>query len=235
MRSRSTTPTSPRSDSGRFNCISNYAFIGRKEPDFPGGLSARSCVAKAPENGPMAITDWWEMGFYTPFAVDQELHAPIPTPLRSDSSSLLPMRPSDRSSTASILSSATPCRNSPTRNGTWRSGRSSVERKGDYEFILNPIVDIGFGQMGEAVFAPAARFARNLGENLALGIEYYTDLGPLQNWSPAQRAATQHLCCGRFQDRALRRECRRWIWSDAGLRSADVQDDHRNGSKRGRV
>jgi hypothetical protein len=22
------------------------------------------------------------------------------------------------------------------------------------------------------------------GENLALGIEYYTDLGPLQNWSP---------------------------------------------------
>src|SRR6266403_2000176 len=31
-------------------------------------------------------------------------------------------------------------------------------RKNDYEFILNPIVDIGFGQNGGAVFAPAARF-----------------------------------------------------------------------------
>jgi hypothetical protein len=27
------------------------------------------------------------------------------------------------------------------------------------------------------------RFARNLGENLAVGLEYYTDLGPLRNFS----------------------------------------------------
>jgi hypothetical protein len=27
------------------------------------------------------------------------------------------------------------------------------------------------------------RFARNLGENLAVGLEYYTDLGPLRNSS----------------------------------------------------
>jgi hypothetical protein len=31
---------------------------------------------------------------------------------------------------------------------------------------------------------PAARFARKLGENLAVGVEYYTDLGPLQSWLP---------------------------------------------------
>ena len=35
-----------------------------------------------------------------------------------------------------------------------------------------------------ADFAPCARFARNFGENFALGLEYYTDLGPLQNWLP---------------------------------------------------
>ena len=35
-----------------------------------------------------------------------------------------------------------------------------------------------------ALFAPAARFARNLRENLSVGVEYYTDLGPLQNWLP---------------------------------------------------
>jgi hypothetical protein len=57
-------------------------------------------------------------------------------------------------------------------------------RKGDYEFIINPIVDVGFGQNGGAEFVPAARFARNLGKNFAVGLEYYTDLGPLQNWLP---------------------------------------------------
>jgi hypothetical protein len=55
-------------------------------------------------------------------------------------------------------------------------------REGDYEFIINPIVDIGFGRNGDMVFAPAARFARNFGENLALGIEYYSDLGPFPNF-----------------------------------------------------
>jgi hypothetical protein len=43
-------------------------------------------------------------------------------------------------------------------------------RKGDYEFIINPIVDMGFGQNGDSIFAPCARFARNLGENLAVGL-----------------------------------------------------------------
>jgi hypothetical protein len=55
-------------------------------------------------------------------------------------------------------------------------------RKGDY-VIINPIVDMGFGQNGDSIFAPCARFARNLGENLAVGLEYYTDLGPLRNFS----------------------------------------------------
>jgi len=42
---------------------------------------------------------------------------------------------------------------------------------------------MGFGQNGDSIFAPCARFARNLGENLAVGLEYYTDLGSLRNFS----------------------------------------------------
>jgi hypothetical protein len=42
---------------------------------------------------------------------------------------------------------------------------------------------MGFGQNGDSIFAPCARFARNLGENLAVGLEYYTDLGRLRNFS----------------------------------------------------
>jgi hypothetical protein len=56
--------------------------------------------------------------------------------------------------------------------------------KNDYEFIVNPIVDVGFGVNGDVTFLPCARFARNFGENFALGLEYYTDLGRLQNFLP---------------------------------------------------
>jgi hypothetical protein len=51
---------------------SNYAFIGRKEPDFPGGLIPDHALQGTGEWA-YGITDWWEMGFYTPFAVDQNL------------------------------------------------------------------------------------------------------------------------------------------------------------------
>jgi hypothetical protein len=57
-------------------------------------------------------------------------------------------------------------------------------RKGDYELIFNPIVEIGFGTAGEVEFAPAARLARKFGENFAVGIEYYTDLGPFRSLLP---------------------------------------------------
>jgi hypothetical protein len=50
----------------------NYAFNGRKEPDFPGGLIPNHALNGTGEWA-YGITDWWEMGFYTPFAVDQNL------------------------------------------------------------------------------------------------------------------------------------------------------------------
>ena len=52
-------------------------------------------------------------------------------------------------------------------------------RNQEYEFIVNPIVDIGFGKFGEQHFAPAARFARKFGEDLFAGFEYYSDLGQI--------------------------------------------------------
>ena len=52
-----------------------------------------------------------------------------------------------------------------------RSGRSSVGARTISKFIINPIVDIGFGVNGDVTFAPVARLARNFGENFALGVE----------------------------------------------------------------
>src|SRR6202035_2980945 len=63
-------------------------------------------------------------------------------------------------------------------------------RNADYEFIVNPIVDIGFGQYGQADFAPAARIARKLGPDLFVGLEYYADFGEIGNF--ARLADQQH-------------------------------------------
>src|ERR1043166_8567558 len=49
----------------------NYAFSGRKEADFPGGLIPHRALNGTPEWA-YGITDWWEIGFYAPFAVSQD-------------------------------------------------------------------------------------------------------------------------------------------------------------------
>src|SRR6516165_3085903 len=79
-----------------FQLHNNYAFIGRKEPDFPGGLVPNHALQGTGEWA-WGITDWWEMGFYTPYAVDQEL-----TPY-SNAAKIRQVRHSQRSRAAVLL------------------------------------------------------------------------------------------------------------------------------------
>jgi hypothetical protein len=67
-------------------------------------------------------------------------------------------------------------------------------RNSEWEFIMNPIVDIGLGALGEADFLPAARLARNLGQDRFIGVEYYTDLGKIGDFLPFEQQ--QHLLFG---------------------------------------
>src|SRR6266851_2188882 len=48
----------------------NYALVGRNQPDFPGGLIPNHALNGRPEWA-YGVIDWWEIGFYAPFAVDQ--------------------------------------------------------------------------------------------------------------------------------------------------------------------
>jgi len=50
-----------------------------------------------------------------------------------------------------------------------------------WEFIINPIVDASFGNMGSVDFAPAIRLARTVTKDVMLGLEYYSDFGALGN------------------------------------------------------
>jgi hypothetical protein len=165
-----------------FQLHNNYAFIGRKEPDFPGGLIPNHALNGTGEWA-WGITDWWEMGFYTPYAVDQDL-TPYSNAAKIRQLFVIP-NAAEREFFYGVnfeFSYAMP----QFSNTQWNMEIRPIIgfRKGEYEFIVNPIVDIGFGQNGEAIFAPAARFARKISETLAIGVEYYTDLGPLQNFVP---------------------------------------------------
>ena len=158
----------------------NYAFNSRKEPDFPGGLIPNHALNGTPEWA-YGITDWWEMGFYAPFAVDQDGR------FLSNAGKIRQLFVTPDAANRFFFygvnfefSYATPPF-APTR---WNMEIRPIigVRKNDFEFIVNPIVDVGFGQDGDVTFAPAARFARKFGEDFALGIEYYTDFGPLHNF-----------------------------------------------------
>jgi hypothetical protein len=64
-------------------------------------------------------------------------------------------------------------------------------RNKEWEFIVNPIVDLTFGDFGMQTFAPAARLARNLGADRFIGLEYYSDWGQIGNFLPLQEQSHQ--------------------------------------------
>jgi hypothetical protein len=46
----------------------NYAGIGQTRPEFPGGFTSNDSLQGTPEFA-YGVTNWWEAGFYLPFAV----------------------------------------------------------------------------------------------------------------------------------------------------------------------
>ena len=163
----------------------NFAAIGQTVPEFPGGFTSSHSLQGTPEFA-YGLTKWWEVGFYLPFAV---------------------------SGTGEFLSNGAKIRNlfvvpdadkrtffygvnfelgyempqfSPTPWALEIRPIIGVRNK-EWEFIVNPIVDVSFGPPDEADFAPAARLARNLGEDRFIGLEYYAFFGKIGDFLPVQQ------------------------------------------------
>jgi hypothetical protein len=158
----------------------NYIPLGLKDPPFSGGLVSNHSLNGTPEFA-YGVTDWWEVGLYLPFSIqDQKFY--------SDAFKVRTLFVSPHADQREFfygvnfeLSNETP-RFSQTRFALEIRPIIGI-RKSDYEFIVNPIVDVGFGKYGEADFAPAARFARKLGQDLWAGLEYYSDFGKIGDFS----------------------------------------------------
>jgi opacity protein-like surface antigen len=162
----------------------NYAIKGRKEPEFPGGLIPNRTLNGTPEFA-YGVTPWFEAGFYVPWAIDKDGYHSNAMKLRT-----LFVTP-DAAKREFFYGLNIEYQYLMPKFAETRWGMELRPiigwRKGDYEFIMNPIVDLSFGRNGEAVFAPNARLARNFGEDFAIAVEYYTDLGPIDHFLPFQQ------------------------------------------------
>lgn len=154
----------------------NWVPQGIKQPPFPGGLISNGSVNGTPEFA-YGVTDWWEVGLYLPFAIQDQQFL-------SDSFKLRTLFVSPNADQRNFFYGV----NFEFSNTTpkFAQTRFALEirpiigiRNPDWEFIVNPIVGIGFGQYGQADFAPAARLARKLGPDLFAGLEYYADFGEI--------------------------------------------------------
>ena len=159
----------------------NYIPRGVKDPPFPGGLVSHGSINGTPEFA-YGVTDWWEVGLYLPFAIQDRQFL-------SDSFKLRTLFVSPNAEQRNFFygvnfefSNTTP-KFSQTRFGMEIRPIIGL-RNADWEFIVNPIVDIGFGKYGEADFAPAARVARKVGADVFVGLEYYADFGKIGNFAP---------------------------------------------------
>jgi hypothetical protein len=175
----------------------NYAAVGQNQPEMPGGFSSNHGLQGTPEFA-YGITDWWEAGFYLPFAVNGEGQ------FLSDGAKIRSLFVVPDAAKRSFfyginfeLGYELP-RFSSTPWGLEIRPIIGVRNK-EWEFIVNPIVDVSFGANGEADFAPAVRLARNLGEDRFIGLEYYADFGKIGSFLPRQEQNQQLFAVADFK------------------------------------
>jgi hypothetical protein len=167
----------------------NFAAIGQKQPEFPGGFTSNRSLQGTPEFA-YGITNWWEAGFYLPFGVSGSGE------FLSNGAKLRSLFAVPHAGKHDFfyginfeLSYEMP-QFTPTPWNMEIRPIIGVRNKG-WEFIVNPIVDISFGPGGEAAFAPAVRLARNLGEDRSIGLEYYSDWGRIGRFLPLPQQSQQ--------------------------------------------
>jgi hypothetical protein len=167
----------------------NYAPVGQTQPEVPGGFSSNRSLQGTPEFA-YGITDWWEAGFYLPFAVTGSGQ------LLSDGAKLRTLFVVPDAAKRSFfygvnfeLGYEMP----RFASNPWGLEIRPIVgvRNAQWEFIVNPIVDLSFGAGGEADFAPALRLARNLGNDWYVGLEYYGDYGKIGDFLPLQQQSQQ--------------------------------------------
>ena len=158
----------------------NYVFQGSTTPEFPGGIASNRTLNGTPEFA-YGVTEWLEVGLYAPFTLTPEgtfysqgakIRALAVSPDAAERKFFYGMNVELSYVTPAFSQSAIALEFRPiigVRDLGW-------------EAIVNPIVDIGFGPNGSVQFAPAARVARQVWDEVWVGAEYYSNFGPFNSF-----------------------------------------------------
>ena len=167
----------------------NYTITGIPTPAYPGALISNHALNGTPEFA-YSVTPWLELGLYVPFAVNGQGQ------FLSNNIKLRTLFAIPDASKKDFFYGLNLEYDFP----TWPfvPSRFAMEvrpiigwRNSQWEFIINPIIDFAWGQLGDVDFAPAARLARNLGDDRFIGLEYYTGLGTPGNFQSFQQQSHQ--------------------------------------------
>lgn len=167
----------------------NYTFLGSRQPAFPGGFPSNHALNGTPEFA-YGIAEWFELGLYLPWAVDGQgrflsdafkLRTLFVTPHADQKSFFYGVNLEYDYTTPPFSRTLFAMEIRPIIG--WRNQQ--------WELIVNPIVDMGFGSGGDIDFLPAVRVARKITDDLQLGLEYYTDLGRPGSFSSFEQQAHQ--------------------------------------------
>src|SRR5580692_13124455 len=167
----------------------NYAAIGQTAAEVPGGFHSNRALQGTPEFA-YGLTEWWEAGFYLPFAVNGD------NQFLSDGAkirSLFVVPDAAKRRFFYGVNFELGYELPRFASNPWGLEIRPIVgvRNAQWEFIVNPIVDLSFGAGGEADFAPALRLARNLGNDWYVGLEYYGDYGKIGDFLPLQQQSQQ--------------------------------------------
>jgi len=167
----------------------NYAAVGQTVPEVPGGLPSNHALQGTPEFA-YGITKWWEAGFYLPFAINSDGQF-LSDGAKVRSLFVLPDAAKRTFFYGINLELSYELPRFSTTPWVLEIRPIIGVRNAEWEFIVNPIVDVSFGSRGQADFAPAVRVARNLGEGRFIGLEYYSDFGKIGDFLPLQKQSQQ--------------------------------------------
>jgi hypothetical protein len=167
----------------------NYTITGIPTPAYPGALISNHALNGTPEFA-YGVTPWLELGLYVPFAVNEQgqflsnnikLRTLFATPDAAKKDFFYGLNFEYDFPTWAFVPSRFAMEVRPIIG--WRNPQ--------WEFIVNPIIDLAWGQLGQVDFAPAARLARNLGEDRFIGLEYYSGLGTPGNFQSFEQQSHQ--------------------------------------------
>ncbi len=172
---------------GVFNIMvhSNFTPIGRKTPDFPGGIIPNDSVNGAAEWA-YGVKPWFEQGLY--FPVYTAYSQGRGGSLNGFKLRELFVRPHahDHEFFYGVNFEFS------VNYDYWESKRFTSEVRPivgvhlhPIDFIFNPIVDTDYtGGFGNLEFVPATRLAYNLNDKWAVAVEEYADFGQLRHFLP---------------------------------------------------